>query len=79
MIPRRLLVPLVLAIPVLVVTLATLACASWVAEGMQDLVAARALRWVATGAGLILLVDAILLLTALGVNAVQEDSQPPGE
>jgi hypothetical protein len=78
-IPRRLLVPLVLAIPVLVVTLATLACASWVAEGMQDLVAGRALRWVATGAGLMLLVDAILLLTALGVNAVQEDSQLPGE
>jgi hypothetical protein len=78
-IPRRLLVPLVLAIPVLVVTLATLACASWVAEGMQDLVAARALRWVATGAGLMLLLDGILLLTALGINAVQDDSQPPGE
>ena len=46
---------------------------------MQDLVAARALRWIATGAGIILLVDAILLLTALGVNAVQEESQPPGE
>ena len=79
MIPRRLLVPLVLAIPVLVVTLATLACASWVAEGMQDLVAARALRWVAAGAGLTLLVDGILLLTALGIKAVQDDSQPPSE
>jgi hypothetical protein len=78
-IPRRILVPLVLAIPVLVVTLATVACASWVAEGMHDLVAARALRWIATGAGLMLLVDAILLLTALGINAVQEQSQPPSE
>lgn len=79
MISRRLLVPLVLAIPVLVVALATLACASWVAEGMQDLAAARALRWVATAAGLLLLVDAILLLTALGINAVQEGSPPPDE
>jgi hypothetical protein len=78
-ISRRLLVPLVLAIPVLVVTLATLACASWVAEGMHDLVAARALRWIAIAAGLVLLVDSFLLLAALGINAVQEDSHPPAE
>jgi len=77
-IPRRLLAVLVLALPVLVVTFAVLAGASMLASGLGDAAGAAALNWVAFGALIVLVIDALLLLAVLGIRAVQEDehSQP---
>ncbi|MCI0360093.1 MAG: hypothetical protein L0211_16570 [Planctomycetaceae bacterium] len=71
--PRRLLLLLVLALPVLVVTFAVLAGASFLAAALGDAPAAAALKWVAMGALIVLVIDAILLLAVLGIRAARED------
>jgi len=75
MIPRRLLAVLVLALPVLVVTFAVLAGASMLAGGLDDDAGAAALKWVAIGALIVLVIDALLLLAVLGIRAAQEDER----
>ena len=75
MIPRRYLAALVLALPVLVVTFAVLAGASFLAAGLGDAPGAMALKWVALGFLIVLVIDAILLLGALGIRAVQEEDE----
>ena len=75
MIPRRFLAVLVLALPVLVVTFAVLAGASFLAGGMGDALGAAALRWVAVAALILLAIDAILLLAVLGIRAAQDDEE----
>jgi len=74
-IPRRLLAVLVLALPVLVFTFAVLAGASMLAGGLGDAVGAAALKWVALGALIVLVIDALLLLAVLGIRAAQEDER----
>lgn len=75
MIPRRLLAALVLALPVLVVTFAVLAGASMLAGGLGDAAGATALKWIAVGALIVLVIDAVLLLAVLGIRAAQEDER----
>jgi hypothetical protein len=72
-IPRRYLVVPVLALPVLVVTFAVLAGATFLAATLGDAPGAAALKWVAMGSLIVLVIDAILLLALLGIRAVQED------
>lgn len=72
MIPRRYLVVPVLALPVLVVTFAVLAGATFLAAALGDATGAAALKWVAFGSLIVLVIDAILLLALLGIRAVQE-------
>jgi len=74
-IPRRLLAALVLALPVLVVTFAVLAGASLLAGGLGDDPGAAALKWVAIGALIVLVIDALLLLAVLGIRAAQDDER----
>ena len=75
MIPRHYLAVLVLALPVVVVTFAVLAGASFLASGLGDVPGARGLRWVAIGSLIVLVIDALLLLAALGIRAVQEEDE----
>jgi hypothetical protein len=72
-ISRQILAALVLALPVLVVTFAVLAGASMLAAGMGDATGARALQWIAVGTLTGLTIDALLLLAALGIRAVEEE------
>jgi hypothetical protein len=72
-IPRRYLVVPVLALPVLVVTFAVLAGATFLAVALGDAPGAAALKWVALGSLIVLVIDAIVLLALLGIRAVQED------
>jgi hypothetical protein len=74
-IPRRFLSVLVLALPVLVVTFSVVAGASMLAAGLGDAPGAAALRWVAIAALIVLVVDALLLVAALGIRAVHEDEE----
>jgi len=78
-IPRRYLAALVLALPVLVVTFAVLAGASFLAAGLGDGPGAAALKWVALGSFIVLVIDAILLLAVLGIRAVQEEDDEQAE
>ena len=61
--------------PVLVVTFAVLAGASFLTAGLGDATGARGLRWVAVGTLLLLVIDAILLLAALGIRAVESEDE----
>ena len=79
MIPRRYLAALVLALPVLVVTFAVLGGASFLAAGLGDAPGATALKWVALGSLIVLVIDAILLLVVLGIRAVQEEDDEQAE
>ena len=72
-IPRRYLVVPVLALPVLVVTFAVLAGATFLAAALGDAPGTAALKWVAMSSLIVLVIDAILLLALLGIRAVQED------
>ena len=77
MIPRHYLVPLVLALPVLVVTFAVLAGAALLAQGLGDQGGYRGLLWAAISALMLLVIDAMLLLAALGIKAVSQEDEPP--
>jgi hypothetical protein len=74
-IPRRYLVPLVLALPVLVVAFAVLAGAALLAQGLGDQSGFRGLLWAALSALMLLAIDALLLLAALGIKAVQDEEE----
>jgi hypothetical protein len=74
-ISRQILAALVLALPVLVLAFAVLAGASLLTSAMGDVAGARALRWIAVGALVVLTIDALLLLAALGIRAVEEEDR----
>lgn len=80
MIPRSLLTILVLALPVLVVSLAVLLAAAGLTAAIGDAPAASVLTWIGIGCGLLLLVNIVLLLCALGVRALEQadDDQHSG-
>lgn len=71
-IPKRFLLVLVFALPILAVAFGVLMGAFALAQAMQDLVGARALLWVAISALLLLILDVVLLVMALGINAAQD-------
>ena len=72
MVPRRILVVLVLALPVLVVAFAVVMGGWGLAQGMGDPAGATALRWIGMACLMLLVMDGVLLLTALGLNAIDE-------
>lgn len=78
MIPRRVIVALLIPAPVLIATFAVLLGGSALAQATEDHIAANVLKWVAVGALILLTVDLLLLVLALGVNAVArgEDDGP---
>lgn len=72
MVPRRILVVLVLALPVLVVAFAVVMGGGGLAQGMGDPAGATALRWIGMACLMLLVMDGLLLLLALGLNAIDE-------
>jgi hypothetical protein len=79
-IPRPLLVVFVYALPILVVTFGVILGASALAAAMGDAPGGRTLGWIAVGALILLAIDALLLLGALGMQALhpdQTDEEPP--
>jgi hypothetical protein len=72
-IPRPLLFGLVFALPILVVSFAVILGAASLAQALGDAAGGRALFWVAIGALILLVIDALLLLGALGLRALAVD------
>ena len=75
MIPRPLLLVLVYGLPVLVVAFAVILGAASLAQAMGDAAGGRALVWVATAALILLIIDVLLLVGALGLAALGSDSR----
>jgi hypothetical protein len=71
MIPRWFLYTLVFALPILVVTFGVVLGASALAQGLGDVAGSRGLFWVAMAALVLLVIDAVLLLAALGLRALE--------
>ena len=71
-IPRTVLVSLVYGLPLLVVAFGVLMGAYGLAQATEDLPAARVLRGVAASCLLLIVTDIILLVGALGVNALSK-------
>ena len=69
MIPRRVIVALLLPAPVLIVSFAVLLGGSALALATGDRPAAVVLKWIAVTSLILLIVDLLLLVLALGVNA----------
>jgi len=70
LIPHRLIVALLIPAPVLIVSFAVLLGASALTQAAGDQPAAFVLKWIAVAAVMLLVVDLLLLVLALGVNAV---------
>jgi hypothetical protein len=73
LIPRRLIVGLLMPVPVLLVTFAVLLGASSLAGATSDGPAANVLFWLAITALLLLIIDLLLLVLALGIHAVDHN------
>lgn len=76
MIPRPVLRILVLALPLLVCTFAVVLGVSTLTQAMQDLVGARVLRWISVGVLVLAVIDMLLLLGVLGLQALNDDDHP---
>lgn len=79
MIPRPVLTALVFALPLLVVAFSVLMGGAALASATEDIPGAQALRWVAIGVLMLSLVDIVLLVGVLGLNALgrgNDDSGP---
>ncbi len=72
MVSRRLLTILIAAFACLAVAFALLLSMSALVDALGDELGATVLRWVACGCGLLVAVDLILLLVALGLNAIYD-------
>jgi hypothetical protein len=72
MIYRPLLTVLVLVLPVLVLTFAVLLGASSLTGAMGDTVGSYGLFWCAMVALVLLIIDALLLLMVLGIQAIDQ-------
>jgi hypothetical protein len=79
-VPRRILTVLVLALPVLLVAFAVVMGGWGLAQGMGDPAGATALRWIGIACLMLLIMDGVLLLMALGLNAIEASGGrlPPG-
>jgi hypothetical protein len=74
MIPRFFLATLVFALPVLIVVFAVVIGASLLTQALGDVAGARMLFWAAMTALILLVIDALLLLAALGLRALDAHS-----
>jgi hypothetical protein len=72
LVPRPIVVVLVLALPVLIVAFAVLMAGCGLAQGLRDPDGAAVLRWIALACLMLLAGDALLLLIALGMNAIDD-------
>ena len=72
MVSRQFLAILVYSLPVLVVAFAVLMGAQALARATQDTTGATILWWIAMGCLITLVVDVLLLVGALGVDALSE-------
>lgn len=77
MVPRNLLLVLVVGLPILVTTFAVLMAGQLLAAGIGDATSQFALRGAAVGVLVLLAVDLLLLVGALGVNHL--DSRSPND
>ena len=77
MVPRRILTVLVYTLPLAAVVCAVLAGAALVADAIGDATARHLLRGAAGLAFLVLTTDLILLVTVLGLRALEQS--PPDE
>ena len=71
MIPRWMLTTLVFGLPILVVTFGVVVGASALATALGDVGGAKGLFWVGIVAVILLVVDVLLLVGALGVQAME--------
>lgn len=71
MIPRPVLTILVFALPLLIVTFAVVLGVSALTQAMQDEAGARVLRWISVGVLVLAVIDTLLLLCALGMQALK--------
>lgn len=76
MVPRSILRTLVFALPLLVSTFAVVLGVSALTQAMQDEVGARVLRWVSLGVLVLTVIDMLLLLGVLGLQALHDDDHP---
>ena len=78
MIPRKVLQTLVFVLPICLVGFAVLMGGATLTQAMKDETGARVLTWVAVGILLIGIMDVLLLVIALGMNALNEDRESSG-
>lgn len=71
MVPRKMLAVFVVALPVLITTFAVLMAGQLLAEGMGDVGGQKVLRGVAIGVLVVVGVDLVLLVGAVGVNSLE--------
>jgi predicted exporter len=72
-IPRSILKTLVFALPLLICTFAVVLGVSTLTQAMQDEVGARVLRWISVGVLVLAVIDMLLLLGVLGLQALNDD------
>ena len=76
MLPRWCLTTLVFALPILAISFGAFLGAAELMGALGDASGARAMRWVAILAVLLLLIDALCLLIALGMAALTDRDKP---
>ena len=79
MIPRWMLTTLVFALPILSVTFGVLIGASALSQALGDAAGSRGLFWVSMAAVILLVIDALLLVGALGIRAMEERDHEDGQ
>jgi hypothetical protein len=72
MIPRRFLITLVLALPILAVTFGVVLGASALARALGDTTGGYGLFWFAMAALVLIVIDVVLLITVLGIRALED-------
>lgn len=75
-VPKPVLTVFVFALPILIVAYGVLMGGYALAQALQDPVASIALRWIAGSCLILLVIDLILLVGSLGVNALAERERP---
>ena len=76
MISRRLLAIFVLGLPVLLVIFAVVMGGYLLAQQTEDAVAGSVLRWVGVACLMLLVIDVVLLVAALGIRALEQEEEP---
>jgi hypothetical protein len=74
-VPRWAVTALVLGLPVLLVAIAVVLSAAGLARGLGDGAASRGLTWVGLALGILAVIDLFLLVTVLGLKALQPSEQ----
>ena len=72
-IPHSILKTLVFALPLLICTFAVVLGVSTLTQAMQDDGGARVLRWISVGVLVLAVIDMLLLLGVLGLQALNDD------